>query len=226
MFDLGNTLVGHWGGQEDVFQKILNSVGIQKSAESVKKALAETEKEFKDNSFRSLYGKMPCDEYWNEWDSCVLKHLNLPKNDKLAKYIQAEWFNYLDLKAYPDAIETLSKLKQKGLKTGLITTAYEEEITVILGKAKIQKKLFDVIVGADTIEKVKPHPDVFAYALSKLEVKPEETLFIGDSIDADYEGAENAGLTAVLVQRTQTNVRKNKHLNIIKNLEEIFKYIN
>lgn len=49
--------------------------------------------------------------------------------------------------------------------------------------------------GADTIGKVKPHPEAFKYALEILRVKPEEALFIGDKIDDDYKGAEEAGIT-------------------------------
>jgi putative hydrolase of the HAD superfamily len=110
------------------------------------------------------------------------------------------------------------------LKIGLVSGGYEEDVHAILEKVTLQEELFDVIIGANTIKKAKPHPDVFRCALKKLKVKPEETLFIGDSIDADYKGAEKAGIKAILIQRTENNNRTS-NLRVITNLEEIFKYV-
>jgi len=81
---------------------------------------------------------------------------------------------------------------------------YEEEIALILGKANLEMNIFDIIVGADTIGKAKPHPDVFRYALRRLKVKPEETMFIGDSMDADYKGAQKVDIQAILLDRNET----------------------
>ncbi|NIU82600.1 MAG: HAD-IA family hydrolase, partial [Candidatus Korarchaeota archaeon] len=74
-----------------------------------------------------------------------------------------------------------SRLKQRGLKIGLISTAYEEEIHFIIEKADLEKTTFDIIVGVNTIRKVKPDPDIFNYAISRLKVKPEEAIFVGDN---------------------------------------------
>ena len=43
----------------------------------------------------------------------------------------------------------------------------------------------------------KPHPEIFAVALGRLGSEPPETLFIGDSFDADFQGARSAGLQAL-----------------------------
>jgi len=77
-----------------------------------------------------------------------------------------------------------------------------------------------------TLRKGKPHPDVFKYALKKLNVKPEDAVFVGDSIDADYNGAENVRIKAILVRRTEDNTKRTSRLRTIPNLEEIFKYTN
>ena len=54
-------------------------------------------------------------------------------------------------------------------------------------------------------------------------VKPEETLFVGDSIVADYRGAENVGMYALLVDRSEK--QKESGLRTIKNLREILSKI-
>jgi 2-haloalkanoic acid dehalogenase type II len=200
-------------------------VRIESSVEEIEEALTRTEKEFKESNYQCLCGKISSDEYWQEWNSSVLRHLNLLKNEELPRHIQAKWFDYVKLKAYSDATATLSKLKQMGVKTGLITTAFEKEITFILGKANLDKRLFDVIVGADTVGKMKPHPDVFKYALKKLNVKPAEALFIGDEMEADCRGAEKVGIEAILIQRKHGKTMKNFTLRKINKLKEVFVYI-
>jgi len=225
LFDLGNTLVTYEVAHEVIFQRVLDSLGISRPVDEIKEALAKTEQDFADLNYRSLFGKISCEEYWTKWDSLVLGHLDVAKSEELAGDIQARWFDYVNCEACSGAREVLSKLKKMGLKTGLISTAYEEEIAVIFGKANLENGLFDVIVGADTVRKGKPHPDVFKYALKKLNVKPEEAVFVGDSVDADYNGAENVGVKAVLMQKKEDNMKRNSGLRTITGLEEIFKYI-
>lgn len=225
LFDMGNTLIKYSSQPEEVFQKVLGSIGISRSVEEVKRAIAETDREFQNLCHQHLFGKIPSTEYWNRYNSCVLRHLNIPKNEMLTFQVQERWFNHLEWEAYPYAEKTILELKQMGLKTGLITTAYEEEIDLILGRADLQKDLFDVIVGADTIREVKPHPNVFRHALRRLEVGPNETLFVGDSIDADYKAAESVRIKAVLVLRTTNNIDKASNFRTIRSLEEIFQFI-
>lgn len=221
LFDLGNTLVKYdVGSPEEVFRRVLASLGISRSVDEIKMATLDAEREAKSLNLLSSFGQMKCEEYWRKWDALVLKHLNIVRNEELAKAIQSRWFDFVDCTPYPEVKEVLSRLKQKGLNIGLVSTAYEEEITLILEKANLEKKLFDIIVGVDTIKKVKPHPDVFRYAIKMLEVKPEETMFIGDSLDADYRGARNVGVNAILLNR-----RANKEVHDLKtitNLKEIF----
>ena len=225
LFDLGNTLITYEVAHDVIFQRVLDSLGISRPVDEIKEALMKTEQDFADLSYRSLFGKIPCEEYWKKWDSLVLEHLDVAESEELAGDIQARWLDYVNCEACSGAREVLSKLKQMGLKTGLISTAYEEEIALIFGKANLEKRLFDVIVGADTVRKGKPHPDVFKYALKKLNVKPEEAMFVGDSVDADYNGAENVGVKAILMQKKEDNVKRNSELRTITGLEEIFKYI-
>jgi len=225
LFDMGNTLVKYDAETEaEVFRRVLLSLGISKSVDEIKMAIMNTKQETKDLDLFSLFGKIRSEEYWYRWDSLVLKHLNID-SDEIAKLIQARWFNHLDCSLFPRVKNVLLRLKQMGLKIGLITTAYEEEIAIILGKANLETTMFDIIVGADTIKKVKPDPDAFRYALRELKVRPEETLFIGDNIDADYRGAEEVGIKALLIERREVDSKKTRGLRTITNLKEIFRYL-
>lgn len=224
LFDLGNTLVEPWI-PEIVFQRILNSLGIRRSVSEVKEALAKTEAEFNALGYRSLYGKLPYKEYWHKWDSWVLEFLGVPAKKEHIEEILSKWFDYAECKMHPDVAETLLKLKKLELKLGLVSTGYEEDIHTIFEKINLQRELFDVIIGVNTIKKEKPHPEVFRYALAKLNVEPSQALFVGDNVDTDYKGAEKAGLKAILIQRTKSENHSTKGFRVIKSLKEIFKYI-
>ena len=195
LFDLGGTLIKvdvvHPG---EVFQRILASLGISKSLDEIKMVWSKAEKEAEDINLLSLYGIIQPEEYWRRWDSLVLEHLGIEGNVELAKTVQSKWFDFMDFTLYPEVEEVLLKLKRRGVKVGLISNGYEEEINLVLEKANLEKATFDIIVGVDTIKKVKPDPDIFRYAISKLNVRPEEAMFVGDEIEADYKGAKNAGM--------------------------------
>ena len=224
LFDLGNTLVKLWI-PETVYHRILTSFKINRSIEEIREALVKAQKDSERLKYEQLFGKIPYEEYWNKRDGLLLRHLRLPLDRKLLKKIQTRWFDYAECPLFPDVKPVLSKLRERGLKMGIISTAYEQDIEAITQKTGLQKELFEVIVGADTLKKTKPDPEVFKYALTKLKVKPQETLFVGDEIDADYRGAENAGIHALLIQRTENKTSQTSDLSTIASLEEVFKYL-
>jgi len=120
----------------------------------------------------------------------------------LARKINELWWDHADLAVYPDVIPTLTSLKASRLKLAIITNGMEEDYTQILERLNLGH-WFDVVVGTDTINEAKPDKKVFLHALMKLHVQPEEAIFIGDSIKYDYEGAKQAGLKPLLIDRQE-----------------------
>ena len=225
LFDLGNTLVKTWI-PEVTYQNVLACLGIDRSIEEIRGAISRTEEEFKESTYRSRYGEVAYAEYWERWDAQFLTYLGISGDKNLAKEILVRWFDHADCVIYSDTRVTLNRLKQMGLKLGLISTAYEEDIDAILEKAGLAKGLFDVVVGANTVKKEKPHPDVFRHALGKLGVGPEEALFVGDHVDNDYKGARAVGMHALLIERECRSPDDTSDLERIRSLQEIFKFIN
>ena len=102
------------------------------------------------------------------------------------------------VKAYKDEVETLTRLKEKGYRLGVVTnkglplTIYSLELCHI-------KDLFDVVISADDVKIPKPDPTGIYKALEELGISnKEEVLYIGDN-DIDYITATNAGVDALLV---------------------------
>jgi putative hydrolase of the HAD superfamily len=218
LFDLGNTLV--YSCPEETFHEILRAHGIVEPIDRVKQAMIKGNQEFDIEKHMHL----PAHEFYTEWNLVELKHLGIidqAKAEKLAQEIDSEWFEFAQLRLYPDVKPTLQRLKQMGLILGIITGGYEEDVKKILPKVGLQD-VFDVCVGVNTIGKRKPSPEVFQYALKKLGLTPREAVFVGDDLKADYLGAEKAGLTAVLIRREGSAT---SDVRCIKRLDEIFEVL-
>lgn len=60
---------------------------------------------------------------------------------------------------------------------------------------------FDVVVVSGAVNRRKPSPEIFKKALDALGVEASETVFVGDTVDADVEGAKNVGMKTVFIER-------------------------
>lgn len=216
LFDLGGTLVSTTEIPE-IYRKILEAHGITRSVEEISHAQEETEKHLDIQELAVLF-----EEYWIRWNLQILNRLGIKQNvEALAETITDRWWDYADVMLHPDVEETLQKLRVMGLKIGIVTNGLESDYRPILQKVGLLD-FFDVKVGIDSVGKMKPDRDIFLYALNELEVSPGETLFVGDELMADYEGAKEAGLTPLLVDRDNvisSNVEK------IRSLKDIMNYL-
>jgi len=177
-------------------------MGIARRESVIKQAISDAERQLQAEGFMEKFGKIPCAKYWIRYDSSVLERLGVvDEKGDLVREVHEKWFDFADIKLYLDSETTLRKIREMGIKTGIISNAYEEEIHQVLSRARLRMKMFDVAVGADTVHRRKPHRDIFVYALRRLRVRPEEAMFVGDEVNADYRGAEEAGLRSLLIMR-------------------------
>jgi putative hydrolase of the HAD superfamily len=97
----------------------------------------------------------------------------------------------------PEAVEVLRGLKSKGLKIGLITDC-SSEAPAEWPKTPLAV-WFDVTVFSCLVGMKKPDPRIYQLALSKLALRAEECLYIGDGSSQELSGATAVGMTAVLL---------------------------
>lgn len=102
-------------------------------------------------------------------------------------------------RAYPDVIEVLPQIKAHGVELGVITNSshpmiYRDRELQAMGILDLFSacRLAAVDVGV-----LKPHRDIFKHALRQLGVRPSEAVFVGDNLDADIKGAQDAGMYGV-----------------------------
>ncbi len=99
------------------------------------------------------------------------------------------------VKLFPEAVDTLKKLKQRPIKIGLITNSTRFIASAILAHFKL-KKYFQVIVTMDDVKRRKPAPDMILKAFKILKVKPENTILVGDTMN-DMIAGKRAGCITV-----------------------------
>jgi putative hydrolase of the HAD superfamily len=124
---------------------------------------------------------------------------------------------------FPYTIEILEYLKQKNYQLHLITNGFEKTQHSKLQNAGIDKYFTEVITSEGS-NCLKPHKEIFDYALYKTGSMPEESIMIGDSIEVDIQGAINAGIDQVFVNHLgiSTAVKPTYTVASLKELENIF----
>jgi len=101
------------------------------------------------------------------------------------------------IEVFPGIPELLAELKQRGYKTGVVTSRLRN--TTELGlKTYDMEQYFDTVVTCDDTDKHKPDPEPVNIALERLGAKPEEAIMVGDSM-FDILCAKNAGVTSAMV---------------------------
>ncbi|MEN0644812.1 HAD-IA family hydrolase [Alkalicoccobacillus gibsonii] len=106
--------------------------------------------------------------------------------------------------AFPGLTRMLNELKQKHFKIGVITNGrdfYQRSKIDSLGITSYT----DVIVTSGELGIKKPDPAIFLYGLGKLEVQPEQAIFVGDDLTKDIVPAKSLGMRTILMGSHQVN---------------------
>ncbi len=73
---------------------------------------------------------------------------------------------------------------------------------------------FDTIVTSLELRCRKPKERIFRTALERIGASAKETWFIGDSVEADYQGAQRVGMKPILIdpERSEPSPERVSHL--------------
>ena len=82
---------------------------------------------------------------------------------------------------------------------------------------------FQTVTNSEMAGVKKPNPIIFDYALDLAKAKKENSIMIGDSLDADVQGALDAGLDAIFFNESKIQVEQ--QIKQINHLLELKKYL-
>lgn len=116
--------------------------------------------------------------------------------------------------------ETLERLKEQGMKLGLISN-WDSTCREVLKNNGLDQ-LLDTIVISSEIEIEKPDVKIFEYALSISGADRKLSLYIGDNYYDDAIGSAKAGIDCILVNPYGTlGMEEIKNIEIIPSVAEL-----
>jgi putative hydrolase of the HAD superfamily len=101
--------------------------------------------------------------------------------------------------AYPDSTPTLEALRAAGIRT-VVVSNWDWSLHERLQETGLAA-LVDGALASAEVGIAKPDPAIFHRALELVGVEPRDAWHVGDTPEADIEGARAAGLRPILIAR-------------------------
>ncbi len=195
-FDVGGTLLQAETPAADIFRRALAARGHLLDREKIAQLLRTPE------SIVSLIRPLPADraaDYYRLVNTRVVEHLGFEADDAMLDEIHAAFNQPVAWRLYPDVLGLLKELRKAGYRLGVISNA-SHDLPDVLRKIGIAAHL-DTITYSFDVGAEKPNVRIFRRALAQAAATPETSVHVGDSYEADYLGAREAGMHAVLLCR-------------------------
>jgi len=120
---------------------------------------------------------------------------------------------------FEGTIELLEYLKPR-YELHIITNGFADLQNKKLQNSNISH-FFNTVTNSESAGVKKPNPLIFEYALESAKAKRENSIMIGDCIDADVNGALNCGIDAIYFNINNLvadeKIKQIKHLSELKN---------
>ena len=145
-------------------------------------------------------------------------------DEALAKQMSEYFLEILPTKkrVFDYTFEILQYLTEKDYGLHLITNGFEKTQRSKLDHAGLTP-YFKHIITSEISNSVKPKKEIFDFAIDRAGCCYEESLMLGDNLDADIQGAMNAGMDTVFVNhiREETALKPTHTIYNLKELETI-----
>jgi putative hydrolase of the HAD superfamily len=194
VFDLDNTLVDFMAMKSQAIEAAINAMrdaGLKLSAEEIRRRID------------AIYAERGI-EFQNVFDQLLFDEFSIVDYKILASGIIAyRRAREAALVPYPHVYMTLMSLMKMNLKLAVVSDAPGREAWLRLCYLNLHH-IFDAVVTFDDTHTWKPSPEPFTEALKRLDVRPEESLMVGDWAERDVLGAAQVGMKTVFARYGDT----------------------
>ncbi len=204
---MGFTLVSIRSGLDAYLAEMLTAAGYPTTLDDVHAAQARFwEAWLPEDAVRVWAPSLEADQAWSlEIDRRILDYLGVtdPALIRRANVRSNELFNDLaTYTVYPEVFEALAALRRAVPRLGVLSNWGWRlpDLCERLGFGPY----FDFVITSARIGAAKPNPRIFHAALAQGQSEPGRTLHVGDNLLADVRGAQAAGITGVLLDRSGT----------------------
>lgn len=224
LFDAGGTLVNPDPSFAKRFAITCNNFGLSLDVNKI----CEVEQKLWEYALtsRSLipYTSHPekSKEFWLWFYNMFLCHLGHEGENDVVEELYEVFSSPATYKLYDDVIPCLESIKEYGVVMGVVSN-WERWLPDLLNQCNIIEYFSAIVVSGDVgIE--KPDQRIFQIALNKLNVLPQETLYVGDWIETDILPAIEVGMVPLLIDRkgTHTNGISCRRLSSLTEISLLF----
>ncbi len=209
-YDAGHTLVRPRPEFDEVWDFLAHQLGIAIHAEQrtpFPDVAAFFYSRLGEDGLGSYASDRAARTFWTEYYVHALRDAapDLPRGE-IASAAEAlyDWYaEPAQWQPFPETIAALEAARARGLVQGVVSD-WGSDLLPILHAHEITR-LMDFVVASAVVGSSKPHREIFLYALSRANVRAEETVYVGDSYLADVLGSRSAGLHPVLIDRERTS---------------------
>ncbi len=223
-FDLDHTLWDFEANAKETIQELYELNHLEE------KGIADFEKFYEQYSYHNT-------RLWDKYTKGQIKHDELKwkrmwlallefkiADEALARNMAVQFLERLPLKKnlFPYTLEILTYLREKGYQLHLITNGFD-----LTQKSKLEHSqltdFFVEVITSEASQALKPNREIFEYAISKCGTSCEESIMIGDNLDADIQGGINAGMDTVFVNHLdiEPHIKPTYMIRHLKELENI-----
>jgi len=127
----------------------------------------------------------------------TFNEIDISLSDQLIDNLSEDYIAYLSSFNYvfDSTYDVLDYLNAK-YELHIITNGFEEAQEKKM-KASNLRKYFNTVTNSEMVGVKKPNPKIFNFAMDLANAKPEHSVMIGDSLEADIKGAINVGMQAL-----------------------------
>jgi len=123
-----------------------------------------------------------------------------PKPEVMEALESALTAELASIELYPEVHDVLAALRERGIKLAVASNLAKPYAAPLLALLPFE---LDAYAWSFEVGYLKPDRRIFNWTCKRLGVAPENTLMIGDTLIADYQGAQAAGMQAIHLRRAK-----------------------
>jgi putative hydrolase of the HAD superfamily len=137
------------------------------------------------------------------------------REERRAAAVRRAW------RLFDDALPCLRALRALGLRLAAVTNAAGDHQRAKLGALGLESA-FDAVLISGELGVAKPQRAIFRRACRALGVRPAQAVHVGDRLDTDAQGAQDAGLHGVWLNRSGSGaLPPGTGISVIRRLAEL-----
>lgn len=202
LFDLGGTLMhsrDDWAAiiqhADEALSQKLNEYNIKLETKIFRTRLhryyEQRDQDFRETTYHFVLRELLEELGYAEVDESIIRSAL----DAMYAVTQTNWV------LEEDTIPTIQKLKSKNYRLGIFSNAGDDKDVQQLIESFGIRLYFDFVLTSAACYYRKPHPRAFEMALAQWSISSDDAIMIGDSLEADIQGAKHLNMQTIWLTR-------------------------